>query len=65
MKFVDVAESVQNYLFNRPMTGDKDPDARFKLAPTPEDKKLFQEIIELGWDALPKTTRIFFTRMAI
>lgn len=32
--FSEIADSVQNYLFNRPMTGDKDADARFKLVPT-------------------------------
>jgi hypothetical protein len=52
MKFPDIAENVQNYLFNRPMTGDKDPEAKFKLVPTPEDKKRFQDIIEGGWKAV-------------
>lgn len=52
MDLADIAESVQNYLFNRPMTGDKDPDAKFKLVPTPEDKKLFFQLIDGGWDVV-------------
>ena len=44
----EVAESVQNYVFNRPMTGDTDPTARFKLVPTPEDRTIFHEIIDSG-----------------
>jgi uncharacterized protein with ParB-like and HNH nuclease domain len=47
MSFADIADSVQNYLFNRPMTGDKDAEAKFKLAPTPEDRKIFFELIEV------------------
>lgn len=54
MKFVDIAESVQNYLFNRPMTGDRDAEAKFKLSPTPEDKKVFYSIVERGWDGVRK-----------
>ena len=50
--FAEIADSVQNYLFNRPMTGDKDADAKFKLVPTPEDKKLFHKLVEGGWEAV-------------
>lgn len=52
MDFSEIAESVQNYLFNPPMTGDKDPDAKFKLVPTPQDKSIFHDIIDGGWEAL-------------
>jgi uncharacterized protein with ParB-like and HNH nuclease domain len=51
--FPEIGESVQNYIFNRPMTGDTDPEAKFKLVPTPEDKKLFHDIIEGPWSRLP------------
>lgn len=58
--FAEIADSVQNYLFNRRMTGDKDADARFKLVPTPEDKKLFHKVIEGGWDAVRESYPDFF-----
>jgi uncharacterized protein with ParB-like and HNH nuclease domain len=52
MNFPDIAQKVQNYLFNQLMTGDKDPEAKFKLVPTPGDKKLFHDIIDSGWQAI-------------
>ena len=60
MNFADIAENVQNYLFNRPMTGDKGADAKFKLVPTPEDKKLFHELIAGGWEAVRESHPDFF-----
>ena len=60
MNFADIAENVQNYLFNRPMTGDKGADAIFKLVPTPEDKKLFHELIAGGWEAVRESHPEFF-----
>lgn len=47
--FPEVAESVQNYIFNRPMSGDKEADARYKLVPTPQDKAVFHHLMEGGW----------------
>jgi uncharacterized protein with ParB-like and HNH nuclease domain len=58
--FTDVSDSIQDYLFNRPRTGDKDAEAKFKLAPTPEDRKLFHVIVDGGWDALRQTYPDFF-----
>ena len=52
LSFPDIAESIQNYIFNRPMTGDTDPAAKFKLVPTPEDRAIFHDIIEGGWKAV-------------
>ena len=34
------------------MTGDRDPDARFKLVPTPEDKAVFHDMMDGGWKAI-------------
>ncbi|KAB2958483.1 MAG: DUF262 domain-containing protein [Candidatus Methylomirabilis oxygeniifera] len=45
-EFSEVAENVGNYLFNRPMSADKDQDARFKLVPTPQDRAVFHNIID-------------------
>ena len=59
-KCTEIADGVQNYLFNRPMTGDKDPEAKFKLAPTPEDKKIFHTSIEGGWEGIQESYPTFF-----
>lgn len=47
----EVGEAVRNYLYNRPMSGDTDTDARFKLVPTPEDRAIFHLLIEGGLEA--------------
>ena len=41
----DIIENVHDYLFNKPKAKDKDRLARFKLMPTPSDRKLFQDIV--------------------
>lgn len=46
--FPEIGQSVQNYIFNRPMSGDVDPHARFKLVPTPQDQAMFYDIIDGG-----------------
>ena len=50
--FPEIGEAVRNYLFNRPMSGDKDEDATFKLVPTPEDKAVFRLAVGDGLPAL-------------
>ncbi len=59
-EFPEIGESVQNYIFNRPMTGDTDPDAKFKLVPTPEDRRLIHHIMEGPWGSLPKKYGEYF-----
>lgn len=49
---VDIGEAIRNYLFVRPMSGDTDADARFKLVPTPEDRATFHLIVESGLAAV-------------
>jgi hypothetical protein len=44
----DVEAVVREYLFNATKSQDTDPNARFKLTPTPSDRKLFWSIIENG-----------------
>lgn len=39
---------VANYLFVRPMNGDTDEHARFKLVPTPDDREVFHLIVDGG-----------------
>jgi hypothetical protein len=48
----DIGETIRNYLFVRPMSGDTDLDARFKLVPTPEDRAVFHLIVEGGLAAV-------------
>jgi hypothetical protein len=48
LEIPDIDEAVQGYLFNIPKSQDTDQNARFKLAPTPSDRKLFWTIIEEG-----------------
>jgi hypothetical protein len=43
----DVIEQANGYLFNQPKSKDIDPLVRFKLTPTPSDRGLFHDVIEL------------------
>ena len=51
----DVPPMVQGYLFVPTMSGDRDPDARFRLVPTPEDRAVFHLIVEGGMAAAKQT----------
>lgn len=44
----DVGPAVREYLFNEPKSKDTDPHTRFKLSPTPSDRKLFWTLMEKG-----------------
>src|SRR5262249_25633 len=50
----DLATMIHSYLFVPPMAGDRDPDAKFRLVPTPEDREIFHLIIEGGLQAVKK-----------
>lgn len=43
----DLMGHINGYLFNELKNKDKDPLARFKLTPTPSDRDIFHDIIEL------------------
>lgn len=60
LSFPEIRETVSNYIFNRPMTGDTDDDAKFKLVPTPEDRAVFKEIMEDGWKKIRATQPAIF-----
>ena len=61
LHFPEIGRTVQNYLFNHPMSGDGDnKEAVFKLIPTPEDKPIFQMIVEHGLSAVRKSYPQFF-----
>ena len=48
----DIGESVQDYLFNKPKSGDKGDDVRFKLAPNRADRKIFYMLVGDGLGAV-------------
>lgn len=56
----ELSSMVHSYLFVPPMAGDKDPDARFRLVPTPEDRAIFHMIIEGGLSAVKQRHPNFF-----
>jgi uncharacterized protein with ParB-like and HNH nuclease domain len=55
-----MGEVVHDYLFVRPMSGDTDADARFKLVPTPEDRAIFHLIVGEGLTAVQAKYPNFF-----
>ncbi len=55
-----IGASVNNYLFNQTMSGDIDPLARFKLSPTPADRTLVHDIIELKREGLQAKYREYY-----
>lgn len=48
-KAEDTVEQIQGYLFNQPRAKDNDPLTRFKLTPTPSDREVFHQILELEY----------------
>jgi uncharacterized protein with ParB-like and HNH nuclease domain len=50
----DVDAAVKEYIFNTPKSKDTDENARFKLTPTPSDRKLFWTIMEEGMAGVHK-----------
>lgn len=50
LEIPDVGEGVREYIFNTPKSQDNDPNVRFKLSPTPSDRKLFWTLMEEGID---------------
>lgn len=45
-------EQVEGYLFNKPRAKDTDPLTRFKLTPTPSDRTVFHQIVELDFSTV-------------
>ena len=53
----DLIGHIAGYLFNELKTMDKDPFTRFKLTPTPSDRKIFYDIIALSYEEVAKNHR--------
>ena len=56
----DLMGHIDGYLFNEPKTKDNDQLTRFKLTPTPSDRDIFHDIIELPYAELRKKYKRLF-----
>ena len=54
----DLIGHIEGYLFNELKTMDKDPFTRFKLTPTPSDREIFYDIIDLSYEEVAKKNRV-------
>lgn len=57
-----LGDLIRNYLFVQPMSGDVGPDAKFKLIPTPDDRKVFHLIVDGGMAAVRENHATLFYR---
>jgi uncharacterized protein with ParB-like and HNH nuclease domain len=58
---LEFIENVNEYLFNEPKSRDKDPLTRFKLNPTPSDRPLFHDLLDLEYaEVLKKHKGLFW-----
>ena len=48
----DLMGQIDGYLFNECKSKDEDPLTRFKLTPTPSDRDIFHDIIELSYEEM-------------
>jgi hypothetical protein len=51
---IDFIPHIDGYLFNTPKSKDTDPLTRFKLTPTPSDRDLFHDLLELEYGAVTR-----------
>lgn len=56
----DFIDHVNGYLFNVPKSKDTDPLTRFKLNPTPSDRALFHDLLDLDYAQAIKTYEHLF-----
>lgn len=56
----DFIAHVNGYLFNNVKSKDTDPLTRFKLTPTPSDREIFHDLLEMETDAVVKKYRRLF-----
>lgn len=48
-EFAGIIDQANGYLFNQPRSKDTDPLVRFKLTPTPSDREIFHDIIDIDY----------------
>ena len=56
----DFTEHVNGYLFNNTKSKDTDPLTKFKLTPTPSDRALFHDLMEMEYDSIITKYRNLF-----
>jgi uncharacterized protein DUF262/uncharacterized protein DUF1524 len=56
----DFIDHVNGYLFNTPKSKDTDPLTRYKLNPTPSDRRLFHDLLEMEYPEASKAYRHLF-----
>ena len=56
----DLMGQINGYLFNERKSKDEDPLTRFKLTPTPSDRDIFHDIIELPYAELKEKYKRLF-----
>lgn len=52
--YPEIKESIANYLFNKPMSGDIDYHAKFKLTPNRADRTIFYKLLDEGLKSVRK-----------
>ncbi|KXV35666.1 hypothetical protein AD942_00310 [Gluconobacter japonicus] len=58
--FADFIDHINGYLFNNRKSKDTDPLTRFKLTPTPSDRELFHDLMDLNYGAVVSKYRMLF-----
>lgn len=48
--FEDLMAQINGYLFNKPKKKDTDKRTRFKLTPTPSDRDIFEDLMDLSYE---------------
>ncbi|PPJ48944.1 DUF262 domain-containing protein [Rhizobium sp. KAs_5_22] len=59
-ELIDLIAHVNGYLFNNKKSKDIDPLTRFKLTPTPSDRELFHDLMEMEFSAVVAKYRSLF-----
>lgn len=59
-RLTDFIDHVNGYLFNVPKSKDTDPLTRYKLNPTPSDRALFHDLLDMEYAEAVKTYRHLF-----
>ncbi len=56
----DIVKHTEDYLFNKLKSKDKDPLARFKLIPTPSDRKIFHDILDKDYSEIREQYKSYY-----
>lgn len=57
---MDFIDHINGYLFNNMKSKDRDPLARFKLTPTPSDRELFHDLMEMEYGPITQKYKKLF-----